>query len=186
MEERLAQDLGSNQQPEEDGVSQSILAHRFFSPGVFGIILLMFLFTFAELKCSGSHCSDIKGYSLATGFRPGGKLLENGKRKYFGPPNYFATIALLSALAGLTFAFFKSPVNIKSQMIAGLLGFFMMLCLFFDMKRRLQNIMADNRLAEGMSIDFKLPFWLVIFLFLVLGILGIRGYIRYRDTYLDD
>jgi hypothetical protein len=145
------------------------------APVTFGLIVLMFFFTFIDIKCNGVSLGTVKGYELATGYHVGKGSGDETKHK---DPNVYAAMALLLAALGCGLSFLRARPGSLAKLICGAAGFLSMVILYLSLKQDAHQANADSMSSSiKISIDFQLAFWIALGLFLfatILGILSLR------------
>ncbi len=170
-----SQSVPENQPPSES-TKAAFLYKRPVGPVTFGLIILMFFFSFIDIKCNNMSLAKIKGYQLATGYS-----LEKGSGEgdHKQHPNLFAAGALFLGLLGFGLAFVRSKPGSVMKIVCGFLGFMNMALLFislkYDVAKSNRSSSSDNPFGGSIkiSIDFQLAFWIALLLFIFGGVLGI-------------
>jgi len=162
---------------------KEIAAKRSFIPLSFGAVILLFFFTFCDLKCTnGQHVASVKGINLVTGTtfeKPTGANdsifgpTETGeKEKQRIKPSFWAIIAFLSAIGGLFVFFKRHPKEDFMGAAAGGVGTASLLFLWFNLSSK-----SSQLASMQMMLIIRPAFWLAFLAFTVAG--GI-SYLRYR------
>jgi hypothetical protein len=155
------------------------LYKRPVGPVTFGLIVLMFFFSFIDIKCNTVSLGKVKGYELATGYHLG---TGSGDQSKHQQPNVYAAMALLLAAAGCGLSFLKARPGSWAKLICGAAGFLSMIVLFLSLKRDEHKANLDSVSSTiKITIDFQLAFWIALFLFLFGAILGILSLIKKKN-----
>ncbi len=160
--------------------STPLIHKRFWGPSTFGLIILMFFFTFIDIKCNTVSLGKVKGYELATGYH----LNTSGGDKHREKPNLFAAGALLMAAVGFGLGFIKAKPGSFAKIICGFLGFLNMVLLYltiqYDMHKANKNSDSSSVLSKDINIhvDFEMAFWFALLLFIGAIVLGIMQLIK--------
>src|SRR5687767_15492005 len=89
---------------EIEAAKKAFIHKRFIGPTTFGLIVLMFFFTFIDIKCNGVSLGTVKGYELATGY----SLTKHDDTKHNEKPNIYAAAAMFFAVIGFGLGFIKA------------------------------------------------------------------------------
>ncbi len=150
--------------------AEEIASKRIFAPTSFGIILLLFLLPFFDIKCSGQKIVSIRGTQLITGtdlnMGNGFDSVGMGRRQSI-KSNIWAIIALISASVGGGFYLIKHKREALIGAVAGGVGIISLTSL------RMGALLAVNRMAENMiTVSFKPAYWLAILAFATAGMIS--------------
>lgn len=175
----------------QDGVSielpnmETITSRRHYIPGLFGITILFFFFSFCELSCQGQRFAKISGINLVTGTQIEGP--QSNSSFGFGAPsqeesqkmpgNIWALIALLAAAGGLTIFLIRHKNENMAGAIAGATGAVALLVL--------QITLSDSIKLQGrgmITISFLFPYWASL---LALAGAGTLCYLRFKNASLE-
>ena len=138
-----------------------------FSPGFYGIIILLFFLPFVNLSCSGQTIMSLSGFQLITGSEykadsmfgqtTEGEVKENKEIK----SQPLALLALLAAVIALAISFIKKRfialVNIVISVCGGILLLLLKFSLDSDAELNGQNII---------QLEYQFAYWLSIILFI--------------------
>lgn len=175
----------------QDGVSielpnmETITSRRHYIPGLFGITILFFFFSFCELSCQGQRFAKISGINLVTGTQIEGPQSNNSfglgapsqEESQKMPGNIWALIALLAAAGGLTIFLIRHKNENMAGAIAGATGAVALLVL--------QITLSDSIKLEGrgmITISFLFPYWASL---LALAGAGTLCFLRFKKVSLD-
>lgn len=149
-------------------------------PGLFGLTLLFFFFTFCEFSCQGNAVAKVSGIQMVTGTSIetpdesgpsmggifGAPSREEEKESKSMPPNIWAILAMLGALAGAVIFLIGNRLENMVGMIAGGVGALSLLIL----KSTVQNAVIKE--TKGfITADFTFAFWLAVLSLLGAGVL---------------
>lgn len=151
--------------------ADEIASKRTFAPISFGIVILLFLLPFFDIKCSGQKIASVRGTQLITGtnLNMGGGF-DNGNlgtQKQSVNPNIWAIIALISAAGGGGFYIAKHKREALIGAVASGVGIISLTFL------RMGALFTVNRMAENMiTISFKPAYWVALLAFTVAGMIS--------------
>lgn len=163
---------------------EAIAAKRPFIPFSFGAAIVLFFFTFCDLKCTnGQHLASIKGINLVTGTsidKPsvsgnsffGMSNVSDEPEKQSVKPNFWAILAFFSAIGGLFVFFKRHPKEDFLGTIAGGVGVVSLFFLWLKLSAHSAQLAATQ-----LYLIIRPAFWFTILAFIVAG--GI-SYLRYR------
>ena len=186
----------------ENGQLDNLLRKRYLSSCLFGLAILLFLLPFSEVKCSSTTLAGNSGLGIALGWQwkiaLGGKNSDwmqklakdapSGTQKELkDKPNVFAIVALVSAIAGIIFSFFRTGNRSLFIMSAGILAAIMLIALMIQFKLVLQSSLSEKGAKNewmGSIIRVQFTFWYYLCLVLFSGA-AFAGY-RQHQFQLQD
>jgi hypothetical protein len=138
-----------------------------FSPGFYGIIILLFFLPFVNLSCSGQTIMSLSGFQLITGadYQPNSMFGENKEgevkadEKIDSQP--LALFALLAAVIALAISFVKTRTMSLVNIVLSVLGAIFLILLKINMD-------GDSKLngQAVITLDYQFAYWLSIILFI--------------------
>lgn len=138
-----------------------------FSPGFYGIIILLFFLPFVNLSCSGQTIMSLSGFQLITGadYQPNNMFGESmgtetkADEKVDSQP--LALFALLAAIIALAISFVKMRTMSLVNIVMSILGAIFLILLKINMD-------GDVKLSGQavITLDYQFAYWLSIILFL--------------------
>jgi hypothetical protein len=145
-----------------------------FSPGFYGVIIILFFLPFVNLSCGGQTIMSVTGFQLITGteVNPTGmfggnmnsadELNTDQKKEIESQP--LALFAFIAALIGLIISFFKMRITALSNIVVSVSGvvFLLLLKVSLDGDADL-NVSGQNVL----TLDYQFAYWLSIISFIV-------------------
>ena len=143
----------------------------------YAVIALLFFLPFCDIKCSDQVQTTLTGKDLILGgdlpvssydmFNFAQTSLEK-KNVSKVEPNVFIILAFLSSLAGFLILLTKNSNQLKISFYTSVLGFVSLISFM---------IQIQNKVNEPASVEFRLPFWLAIFCFLIAFVISyIEGF----------
>lgn len=150
---------------------RNIAGNSTIVPLSFAVAIILFFFTFCEFKCTatGETVQSIKGINLVVGKELKEKDMFSGREKSAGkiPPNFWAILALGSAIIGLGVYLIKEKREALIGVIAGTTGFVSLFILQYVIKNKI------TKDSEGqVSAVFQFSFWLALVAFIVAGVIS--------------
>lgn len=142
-----------------------------FSPGFYGIIVILFFLPFVNLSCSGQTIMSLTGFQLITGadYQSNSMFGENmseepkADEKIDSQP--LALFALLTAVIALAISFIKirtmSLINIVLSVLGAIFLVILKINLDGDVKLSGQNVI---------TLDYQFAYWLSIILFIAAAV----------------
>lgn len=138
-----------------------------FSPGFYGIIILLFFLPFVNLSCSGQTIMSLSGFQLITGadYKAnsmfGETTTSEAKENEKVDSQPLALFALLSAVIGLAISFVKMRTMSLVNIVLSVLGAIFLILLKINMD-------GDVKLSGQavITLDYQFAYWLSIILFL--------------------
>ncbi|HUY12773.1 MAG TPA: hypothetical protein VMX16_03965 [Terriglobia bacterium] len=140
------------------------------SPVTYGLAVICFFLPFVTFSCQGQRVASISGIELATGSSVQQPQMFGPAQTRREPPNSWAVLALLCAVAGTAFGFIlKKRGGVALSALAGVGGLLSLVAL----KSQIDNEVLTQ--SGGMiQVNYGLGFYLVLILFLTA--LGLNGY----------
>ncbi len=143
-----------------------------FSPGFYGIIILLFFLPFVNLSCSGQTIMSLSGFQLITGadYQPNSMFGENtdgevkADEKIDSQP--LALFALLAAVIALAISFVKIRMMSLINIVLSALGAIFLILLKINMD-------GDAKLSAQavITLDYQFAYWLSIILFIAAAVI---------------
>ncbi len=152
---------------------------RPLAPLTFGIILLLFSFSFVDFKCTGGQkIASLTGMDLAFGGKPNIHMddsfsdfgmgdQEEMTEGYAGFPDIWALLALLGVVGGIITYFYKGSFQTFNAfgLAAAGISLFGLTALRWNYNRQIKN---DPEIQGMVYIEFTNTYWAAVFLLYVL------------------
>jgi hypothetical protein len=143
---------------------------RKINKGIFGVILICFFMPFLTLSCQSQDLMTLSGVQLGTGATMAQPSLYSSAQARQIPGEPLATLAIVSAGAGLATAFvLKHRKELIGSTAAGAVGAIVMLAL--------KSKIDGNILQQGQGmirVKYEFGFWLTFLLFVAAT--GLNGW----------
>jgi hypothetical protein len=139
------------------------LETKYIRTGLFGIIIIFFFLPFLVISCPGYGSQEVNGVQVAFGYIVSGERLSSVTDNQLLQPKIPAIIALVAALAGILFSFFKKQHAFVLCMIAAIVGFSGMFLLRLNIDAE-----AASRASQGLVVQYAIGYWLALGGFLVI------------------
>lgn len=136
---------------------------------VFAILLVSFLLPFVQISCGNQELKTVTGIQMVTGFKIERPIIEKNKprtKTIKGEP--LTRLAFLLGVIGLVLSFLKGKFIPKIMALIGFIGAGTMLFL----KTKIDQKIAETG-AGLLAVDYKIGFWLVLFLFAVIFLVNL-------------
>jgi hypothetical protein len=143
-----------------------------FSPGFYGIIILLFFLPFVNLSCSGQTIMSLSGFQLITGadYKANSMFGETttsetkADEKIESQP--LALFALLAAVIALAISFVKIRMMSLVNIVLSALGAIFLILLKINMD-------GDAKLSAQavITLDYQFAYWLSIILFIAAAVI---------------
>jgi hypothetical protein len=138
-----------------------------FSPGFYGIIILLFFLPFVNLSCSGQTIMSLSGFQLITGadYKANSMFGENttteAKENEKVDSQPLALFALLAAVFALAISFVKMRTMSLINIVLSVLGVIFLILLKINMD-------GDAKLngQAVITLDYQFAYWFSIILFI--------------------
>ena len=144
-----------------------LINKRAIIPSSFSLILVLFFFTFCDLKCGNQKIGSIKGIDLVIGssFTKSENILNPNSKEEKVPPNIWAILSFMSAIVGLGSFLRKDKIEALICISAAILGFISLIILNY-------NISTTIRENSSGQIDtlFLLPYYGSLTCFIIAGV----------------
>jgi lipopolysaccharide export LptBFGC system permease protein LptF len=133
-----------------------------FSPAVFAIILICFLFPWVNLTCQSQNVATFSGLQLVTG-----TTVQQQNQTVKSEP--LAVAVLVLTILGLALSFLKDK---KSSIIPGIIGVAAFILLLL-----LKSKIDTDASNQNIQVQYAIGFWLV--LVLLIGAIALNGYLYF-------
>jgi predicted histidine transporter YuiF (NhaC family) len=137
-----------------------------FSPAIFGLVLICFMFPWVNMSCQGQKNEvTISGFQLATG-----TTIQEQNQKVKSEP--LAVAVLVLTILGLALSFLKDK---KSSIIPGIIGVAAFILLLL-----LKSKIDTDASNQSMQVQYAIGFWMV--LVLLIGAIALNGYLYFYSN----
>lgn len=144
----------------------NFLNHPFSLPGIFGLAILCFFFTFCTFSCGGAKVQSVTGFELVTGKNmPDGDVMgfndpNTPKKPNRLPSNIPVLLALLAGGIGLYFSLKRNGNFDRYSMFSGIAGVILLLVFQFTFKSA-----VNKRTNGGILVEFEPAYWISLLCF---------------------
>jgi len=157
--------------------TDNIASRRPLIPASFAIAIILFFFTFCDLKCGGQKIGSVTGINLVTGTELKDHDMFTG-REIKGkeiPSSIWAIFAFGAAIIGLGAFLIKEKREAIIGTGAGLVGAGSLIILQFAIKNAI-----DEQAKGQVETDFQFPYWGAL---IALVVAGLISYLRMKKSY---
>ncbi|RPJ07660.1 MAG: hypothetical protein EHM28_06380 [Spirochaetaceae bacterium] len=147
------------------------LETKYIRTGLFGILIIFFFLPFLVVSCPNHGSREINGVQVAFGYSVSGGSLSTVTDNQYFPPAIPGIIAMIAALAGVIFSFFKKQISFILCIIAAVVGFSSMFLLKLNIDAE-----AAKKAGDGLIVRYAYGYWLALGGFIIVLLLIILLY----------